>query len=265
MIYTEKDLTFVICAYGESPYLEECIRSLRRQSIGARIVMATSTPNLTVRNLASLYGLKLYVNTGERGIANDWNFALSCADTPLVMIAHQDDLYHRDYAAEILIAANLADDPILLFTDYGEKRGIKKVRANRILRIKRLMLLPLRPQRAWKSRFLRRRVLSFGSPICCPSVTYVREKLPEKLFDPAYGVSLDWEAWERLSRLSGDFVYVPELLMLHRIHEGSETTRQIGISGRGREDLKMYEKFWPERIARILEYFYSSSEQSNRV
>jgi len=265
MIYTEKDLTFVICAYGESPYLESCIRSLRRQSVRARIVMATSTPNLTVRNLASLYGLKLFVNTGERGIANDWNFALSCAETPLVMIAHQDDLYHRDYAAEILIAANLSDDPILFFTDYGEKRGTKAVKGNRLLRIKRLMLLPLRPRFAWASRFIRRMVLSFGSPICCPSVTYVKEKLPQQLFDPSYGVSLDWAAWEKLSVCSGDFVYVPKLLMLHRIHEESETTRQIGSSGRSREDLKMYEKFWPEWIAKVLEHFYSSAEQSNRM
>ena len=53
--------------------------------------------------------------------------------------------------------------------------------------------------------------------------------------------------------------------MLHRIHEASETTRQIGNSGRSREDLVMYEKFWPEWIAKILEHFYCSSEDSNRI
>ena len=265
MIYTEKDLTFVICAYAESPYLESCIRTLRRQSVKAKILIATSTPNLHIRTIARRYGLKLCVNTVKAGIASDWNFALSAADTPLVTIAHQDDLYHRDYAAEILIAANLAEDPILFFTDYGERRGTRSVAGNKLLRIKRIMLLPLRPRFAWKNRFIRRRVLSFGSPICCPSVTYVREKLPENLFEAFYRVSLDWAAWERLSRMEGSFVYVPEILMLHRIHRDSETTRQIGNSGRSTEDLKMYEKFWPKKIAQILEYFYHSSEDSNHI
>ena len=265
MVYTEKDLTFVICAYGESPYLEYCIRSLRRQSVKTKLVLATSTPNLHIRSMAKLYGIPLHVNTGERGIAADWNYALSVAETELVMLAHQDDIYHRDYAAEILIAANLSEDPILFFTDYGERRGDKTVIGNVLLRIKRLMLLPLRVRAAWHSRFVRRRVLSVGSPICCPSVTYVRSKLPERLFDASYSVSLDWAAWEQLSRLDGSFVYVPKPLMLHRIHEDSETTRQIGISGRSTEDLAMYEKFWPKQIARLLEHFYRSAEDSNRI
>ena len=36
--------TFVICAYGESPYLEACIRSLLSQTEKSRILCATSTP-----------------------------------------------------------------------------------------------------------------------------------------------------------------------------------------------------------------------------
>ena len=41
----EKQHTFVICAYQESEYLEECIRSLMRQTVKSEILMATSTPN----------------------------------------------------------------------------------------------------------------------------------------------------------------------------------------------------------------------------
>ncbi len=36
--------TFVICAYRESPYLEECIQSLRGQTVASEILMVTSTP-----------------------------------------------------------------------------------------------------------------------------------------------------------------------------------------------------------------------------
>ena len=38
------DHTFAICAYKESPYLEECIKSLKNQTIKSNILIATSTP-----------------------------------------------------------------------------------------------------------------------------------------------------------------------------------------------------------------------------
>ena len=91
----EKQHTFVICAYQESKYLEECIRSLMRQTVKSEILMATSTPNAFVKKLSEKYGIPLYINTGERGITQDWNFAYRQARTPLVTIAHQDDVYAK--------------------------------------------------------------------------------------------------------------------------------------------------------------------------
>ena len=77
--------------------------------------------------------------------------------------------------------------------------------------------------------------------------------------------SLDWETWERFSRLDGSFVYSASILMRHRIHEGSETTASIKDETRSREDLEMFLKFWPKPLARILNYFYSFSMRSNDV
>ena len=70
------DHTFAICAYKESPYLEECILSLKNQTVKSNIIMATSTPNEWIQGLAEKYEIPLYINTGEGGIAQDWNFAL---------------------------------------------------------------------------------------------------------------------------------------------------------------------------------------------
>lgn len=36
--------TFAVCAYRESPFLEDCVRSLVRQTVKSRILIATSTP-----------------------------------------------------------------------------------------------------------------------------------------------------------------------------------------------------------------------------
>ena len=255
----------MICAYKESPYLEDCIRSLKSQSIGVGIKIATSTPNDLISGLSGKYDIPVYVNHGPSGIAGDWTFALSVAGTPIALIAHQDDIYESTYAEEVLKAANKAKDPIIIFTDYGELRDGARVTSNRLLRIKKFLLFPLRVRAFHTSRWVRRRVLSTGSPICCPSVSYVLDKVPAGLFDPSYQVSLDWAAWEKLSKLKGSFVYIHKTLMFHRIHGESETTKQIENSGRSQEDLLMYRKFWPAPIASILEHFYRKAELSNKI
>lgn len=258
-----KDHTFIICAYGESPYLEACIRSLRAQEVPSAVCIATSTPNGHIQGLAQKYGLRLYVNIEQGGIGADWNFAYASARTPYRTIAHQDDLYFPGYTRAVRRAAGQVKKPLIFFTDYQELRGKRYVRGNALLRIKRLMLYPLRRKSFQENKWIRRRILSLGSPICCPSVSFACADLPEKVFVPGLRASLDWEAWERLSRLPGAFVYIPEPLMAHRIHGESETSAAILGHVRSREDLAMYERFWPPRIARILERMYAASERSN--
>ena len=58
--YHKSEYTFVICAYGESPYLEECIISLRNQSIPAEIILVTSTPNKQIDLLVKKIPVKIF-------------------------------------------------------------------------------------------------------------------------------------------------------------------------------------------------------------
>lgn len=264
-MYKPADHTFAVCAYGESPFLEDCLKALSAQTQRTRVLIATSTPSPWLEEMARRFGVPLYVNQGESGIGADWNFAYACADTPLVTITHQDDLYHPEYAQRVLEDLNRSRNPILWFCDYEELRNARFVRDNRNLRIKRLLLFPLKWRLLQSSIFVRRRILSLGSPICCPSVTYVRERAGENPFSTTMKVSLDWDEWERQSKKKGAFVYRPECLLAHRVHEGSETTKMIESNRRGEEDLVMFRRFWPEKIARWLEKRYSTSEQSNAV
>ena len=264
-MYKSCDHTFAICAYKESQYLEDCIKSVKNQTVNTKVLIVTSTPNSHIEGLAKKYDIPLYINTGEAGIAGDWNFAYSKAITSLVTITHQDDIYEKEYAYSVLTYANKAKKPIIIFTDYGELRGKKRVTKNKLLNVKRIMLLPLKIKAFHNSRFVRRRVLSFGSPICCPSVCYVKESCPAVIFEKGFFSDLDWQAWEKLSRIRGAFVYIPKIHMLHRIHDESETTRIIGDNRRSKEDLMMYEKFWPRPIARALEHFYNKGEESNSL
>lgn len=261
--YQANDHTFAICAYKESPYLEECIKSLLAQKEKSNVIMVTSTPCDYISNMAHKYGVELYINTGEGGIARDWNFAYQCAHTKLVTIAHQDDIYTEEYLQTILAGLNYQEKPLIAFTNYGEMRDGQRVNKNRLLNIKRIMLFPLQSAKLQRSRFVRRRILSMGSAICCPSVTLVKDFLPKMIFEPGYRSNVDWQAWERISKLQGAFVYCKDILMYHRIHKDSATTEIIADNDRSKEDLDMLCRFWPEPIARIIEYFYSKGEKSN--
>lgn len=269
MNYKAEEHTFVICAYKESRYLEECIASLKNQTRKINIMMVTSTPNEYIHSLAQRYDIPLFINEdgvkNGSNIATDWNFALSQVKTPIATIAHQDDIYKPEYAEKILHAINTCEHPLIAFTDYSELRNGREVSDNKLLNVKRKLLYPLRNSKNWKSKFWRRRALSLGSPICCPAVTYCLENVTRPIFVKGFKSDLDWEAWEKLSHLNGEFAYVNEILMCHRIHEESTTSSLINSEGRGSEDLQMFQKFWPGWIAKIIENKYKSSEDQNSL
>ncbi len=265
MSYTINDHTYVLCAYKESAFLEDCVKSIISQTIKSNILIATSTPNDHISAVAKKYDIPIYINEGEKGIGGDWNFAYSKAQTPLITIAHQDDVYEPTYTEEMLKLINRSKNPIIYFCGYAELRNGEKVYKNTNLKIKRLMLSPLKIKSFWTSKFVRRRILSFGCPICCPAVTFVRERVGESPFTNDYLSDIDWQQWEIQSRKKGSFVYNKAPLMCHRIHEESATTEIIGDSKRSKEDFDMFCKFWPRCIAKLITKLYSKSEKSNDI
>ena len=54
-----KNHTFVLCAYKESQFLEECVQSLLAQTVKSKILISTSTPNDHIKGIAEKYNLPL--------------------------------------------------------------------------------------------------------------------------------------------------------------------------------------------------------------
>lgn len=255
--------TFVVLAYKESKELENCIQSVLNQSLKTNVVIATSTPNSYIEKMARKYKLEVILNKEKKGIGYDFDFASSCVASQLVTIAHQDDVYEYDYAKKIVEKYQKNKDALILFTDYYEIRNNQKVETNKNLKIKRILLFPLRFKILSKFKFFKRFVLKFGNAICCPAVTFVKDNVPKDKFKCDMKCDVDWYAWEKLSRLKGSFIYIKDKLMGHRIHEDSTTTEIIHNNIRTQEDLEMFKKFWPISIAKKMNHFYKNSEKSN--
>lgn len=252
--------TFAVCAYKESPFLEECIQSLIAQKSDSKIIIATSTPNEHIKNIAAKYNLPVFENPAESSIGGDWNFALSKVKTPYVTFAHQDDVYLSGFYKRTM-AELQRPNCLIAFTNYEELKHGSPIKLTINLRIKDMMLFGFRFFK--RCRLLRRLVFSVGNPICCPAVSYNLTKLGEFKFDQSLKVNLDWDAWIRIGAKKGRFGYISKRLMQHRIHEGSETTNAIKNNSRSTEDYDIFRRFWPKFIAERLSKIYDKSQDTN--
>lgn len=256
--------TFSVLAYQKSPYLEECVQSVLNQSYPSKVILVTTTDNSFIRKIAKKYQLDVIVGK-HTNIGGDFDFAVHAGKTPLVTVAHQDDVYDNNYAKTVVEEYQKNPNASIIFTDYYEIRNQKTVVRNINLMIKRILLFPLRIKKLGNYQFFRRWILRFGNSICCPAVTFVKENVPDQIFTSSYLCNIDWYAWEKLSWLKKSFLYCKKPLMGHRISDSSTTTDIIRQGIRTKEDYEIYCKFWPKWFAKIICRFYKNSEKSNRM
>jgi len=237
------------------------------QTIKSRVLISTSTPNDVIYGAAKKYGIEVRINPSGGTSARDWNFAYVQADTDYVTLAHQDDVYEPEFAEKTIGALENSKNPVIAYTDYYEIRhaenGAPGVRTekNKIHAIKRLMLNTINIAKG--SMWLRNRILSLGYPMCCAGTTYVKRRFPTIDFIPDWHNSHDWDSVIKLASEKGDFLYIKEMLIGHRIYLESQTTNTIRSGIRYREDLECFRHYWREPFASALMKQYAKSYKSN--
>ena len=256
MIYNT-DHTFAVCAYKESPYLEECIRSLVGQTVKTNIAIYTSTPNDYIKAIADKYHIPMYINEHSgQGIQADWNFAYNSASTRYVTVAHQDDTYEPIYVETLLDRIKEYDDWTMYYVDYTPiKNGdCSKRDVNSIIR--RFLRWPVK--NTSKADSIRRKKLSLcmGNTIVCPLVTYNKGKLGDTVFTSKYDFNLDWDTFYKLACVPGRFIYIDKVLGHYRVHDGATSKEFIESHKRVNEDISMFERFWPKWVVKVIMVFY---------
>ncbi len=252
--------SFAVLAHGDSPYLEDCLSSLQRQTVRSDAYISTATPSPFLERAAARHGLPLRVRAGEPGMAADWSAAYALCRTPYLTLAHQDDLYHPRYAEACLAAAARRPDCLIAFTGYDELAGERTVRWSLNMAVKRLIAaLAFRGGPALTAPRRKRALLSWGCAIPCPSVMFHKGRIGDFSFSPDYRVNLDWDAWARLAARDGAFCRVPGRLMTHRRHAATATAAAIGQGRRRQEDLSMFRRFWPGPLAAAIARLYALS------
>ena len=258
--FTGDDITLVICAYRECRYLEDSVRAILNQTVKPRILICTSTPNDHIQGIADRYGIGVCINPNG-GQINDYNFAMRQANTKLIMLAHQDEILANTFVEKSLKALNHTKDPIISFTDYIEMHNdVVDNKQSTMIRIKKIMLWPVKNKWLSGTYLGKRLTICFGDPITHPSVICVADKMPETVYREEYKAAMDWDLWERLSRIKGSFVYVDEILLYHRMNDENQTVLLLKTSNeRYNNEYEIYSRFWIKPIAKLLMHFYSKA------
>lgn len=251
--------TFVICAYKESEFLEDCAKSLVNQRVKSNILMATSTPNEHIKSIAEKYNIPLFVRDGKSDIRDDWNFAYNCAETPWVTIAHQDDEYDPHYVEEMQKRLKDFDQACAFFTDYipikNGEIGPRDINS----KIRRFLRKPIKNKKRAQKKFWKKRILALGNSICCPSVTYNKAMLGESYFTSEMKFNIDWDTFYKLAHEDGAFAYVDKPLTFYRVHDGATSKEFIVDHRREIDDTAMFRKFWPNWFVKFLMIFYKKA------
>lgn len=251
--------TFAVCAYKESEYLEDCVKSLINQSVKTNIIMCTSTPCEYISNIANKYNIPLYIREGKSDIRDDWNFAYNTANTKWVTVAHQDDEYNVDYVKYLKKRVAELDNATMFFSDYlpikhGEigERDINS-------KIRRFLRIPMKSNRLAGKKFWKKRILSLGNSICCPSVAYNKKRLGDNVFTSELKFNIDWETFYKLAMVPGEFAYVDKPLNYYRVHDGATSMEFIVSHKREIDDTYMFNLFWPKWVTKLIMVFYKKA------
>ncbi len=247
---------FVVPAFGDSPFLAGCLASLKAQWLPSTIVVATSTPSDFITAVARDADVEVIVNPERKSIAADWNFALGVGGRRYVTLAHQDDVYAPDFAAQTLAAFAADATGVLCFTAYQEIDDFGVETSSKISRVKHLIeLVTLGRSRAVAGPRLRA-YLSFGNPLPCSSVTFDTRKLRGFRFSSDYASNLDWDAWWRLMEDGATFLRTPDRLVGRRHNNLTATARLKRDGTRAAEDLIMFRRAWPRAVADTIAALY---------
>lgn len=261
--------TFAICAYQDSPYLEACIRSVTGQSVPTRVILCTSTPSAYIQSLADRYQIPVFVREGESDIQADWNFAFEMADARYVTIAHQDDLYGRDYVKTLVRYLRRFSDISLFTTDYVTVRDHKLAPGERLVLVKRLLRIPLRLPYLNHISWIKKAALCFGNSICCPACTYRKDEREDgkaaPFFDSECRFALDWDHLITMAEKPGRFICAERPLVYHRLHRDAATNVCMKNSIRFQEEQQMFRRLWPEPVVRVLMKYYQKAYDSYDV
>lgn len=229
--------TFAIPCRNAGPHLRPLLESLvaqQRQDFELLLVDDASTDG-SAELARSVVGDRISIHRNDRplGIGGNWNRCIALTKTPLLCLAHQDDVYRPEYLS--VMSAALEARP---------RASVAHCRAFTLDAAGREFVAPTEryKDRFWKGHSRRGAPALYasllaGNWIVAPSALFRTQALREAGgFAEHLRFVLDWELWLRLLRAGAELVGVEDRLVGYRRHEASATAAEERSHNRYKEE-----------------------------
>jgi glycosyltransferase involved in cell wall biosynthesis len=233
--------------YNGERFLERTLRSLLEQSVPPDEIICLDDGS-TDRSASIVTGfesssVRFIRNPQRLGLAGNWNRALELAENfDFLTIAHQDDIYERNYLEKVTGALSTHPSAFIAHTKATVIDETDRVVTLSATRYK---------DKFWSGEPLvarsvdeELRLLIRGDYIFCPSVTFRTSTLESiGTFDERFEFVPDWDFWLRGLLEGFSIVGVNERLIRYRSHPQSATKLAEKTLRRYREEIDIVEHY----------------------
>jgi len=232
-------LTVAIPLFNGARFLGDAIESLRAQSHrDFRLLCVDDASTDDSVAVAAGHGVEVVTSPAHTSLAANWNRAASLVETETFILAHQDDVYERDFVAAML---GLLDAHPRAFAAHARATAIDE--RGRAVR---------NPAARYKDRFwpaaepverepeAEIEVLRQGNYVIAPSVIFRTERFRDLGgFDASLDFVTDWEFWFRGLRRGFTLAGTHARLVRFRRHAATATRVSERTMRRYEEELAL--------------------------
>lgn len=222
-----KDIhSFVIVANKDNYNLEECIKSVKKQSTKSNVIILAWSKSKYIMDLASDNSIGVIIEP-EKNIGKILNSALNSVNTKLVTIVNQNDILDRNYLKEVLKVYKQNKDSALIFTNnYIVEKDIR-IDNSKDLFIKRLLRNPLANSKLNNKIHYKKRLIKYRNTVYLSSITFNKPLIPSDIFSTNIQYIPVWYMLKELIELDNRIVYVKEKLVGIRKRIKKKTKTEI--------------------------------------
>ncbi len=263
-------LTLAIPFYANTELLAAALATVLAQDVDdwEAVVVDDAGPATDARDVVESVGggrVRYLRNPANLGLAGNWNRCLDVAETELVTLFHADDELRPDYARRILDAHRRDPDAVAVFTGASVIGPTGK----------EIFSFPDEVKRFTRPRADDGRVdvageaglvsLLRGQHIFCPSLAYVRARLPQPAFDTRWRQVTDLDLLARLLVGGERVVGTIEAAYRYRRHDANQTALLTASLDRFEEEFAVYDEIATRARARGWTRAASTAERARIV
>jgi len=222
------DLSIVVPAFGEAPFLEETLHSIlstQEKSIPIYVIDDASPTNSIRELCANRFPTVKYIRNSENlGISGNFNKSISISQSKYVLVLGQDDILLTSLSI-IFKPTQIGKNEIFAYMSKTQVYDSNSKSKFGIVDVAKKLVAP-KTNRTYSGAQFRNRLL-FGNWTYFPAIIWNKELLPEKPFREDLKYCMDFDLLLKMSFTPFKFYSSPFVAVGYRRHRQSTSMSAV--------------------------------------